>query len=44
LYHWATGYVPETACYAVAGVGTGKTGPITATAKDRLESYLKRKL
>ena len=36
FYHWATGYVPDTACYAVAGVGTVKTGPITATAKGRL--------
>jgi hypothetical protein len=36
LYRWATGYFPETACSAVAGVGTGKTGPTTATAKGRL--------
>jgi len=41
LYRWATSYVPETACYAVAGVGTGKTGPITATAKGTLFTNFK---
>ena len=35
-YRWVTGYVPETACCAVAGVGIGKTGPNTTTLKGRL--------
>ena len=36
LYRWVTGYVPETVCCVVAGLGTGKTGPTTVTAKGRL--------
>jgi len=36
LYRWVTGYVPETACCVDAGLGTGKTGTTTVTAKGRL--------
>ena len=42
LYRWVTGYVPETACCVVAGLGTGETGPTTVTAEGRRRQDIRR--